>query len=124
MNENHTPNFVEKHYGNGKQAVKTVKTFLQRNYARAFTLDDLADLTGYDKHYLRTLFKKHVGLSPHKYQRQLRLESAKQLLAQDVSAADVASQVGFADQSHLNRNFQSHFGMTLGEYQRLNAKSE
>lgn len=124
MDKRHAPNFQGKHYGNGKQAVKVVKTFLQKNYARAFTLDDLADLTGYDKHYLRRLFKRQVGLSPHKYQRQVRLERAKQLLEQGVSAADVASQVGFADQSHLNRNFQSYFDMTLGEYQRLNTKLE
>jgi len=124
VDKRHAPNFQGKHYGNGKQAVKVVKTFLQKNYARAFTLDDLADLTGYDKYYLRRLFKKQVGLSPHEYQRQLRLEHAKRLLEQGISAADVASQVGFADQSHFNRYFRKRFDMTVGEYQQLNTAPE
>lgn len=112
-----------KPYRNGKQAVKAVKTYVQKNYARAFTLDDLADLTGFNKHYLRTLFKNHVGLSPHAYQQQLRLDYAKQLLEQGISAAEAASQVGFADQSHLNRHFKKHLDMTVGEYQRHNLTS-
>lgn len=117
-------NFQQRPYRDGDQAVKAVETYLQENYARAFTLDDLAELTGYNKHYLRTLFKKHFGLSPHAYQRQLRLDHAKQLLKQGLSAAEVASQVGFADQSHLNRQFKKRFNMTAGEYQRYNTTSE
>ncbi|MGF2036776.1 MAG: helix-turn-helix domain-containing protein [Nostoc sp. CmiVER01] len=42
-----------------------------------------------------------------------RIEKAKQLLLQrEFSIAEIASQVGFVDQSHLNRHFKRLIGVT------------
>ena len=117
MDEHNTRGIKSSPYRNGKQAVEAAKTYLQENFAQAFTLDDLASLTGFNKHYLRTLFKQQTGLSPHVFQRQVRLEQAKQYLAKGLSAIETADLVGFADQSHLNRHFREQFGLTVGEYQ-------
>lgn len=111
-----------KKYATGDRAVEVVKAYLEEHYARVFKLDDLAELTGFDKYYLRSLFKRHTGHSPHAYQQEMRLEQAKTLLEQGVTAAEVASRVGFSDQSHLNRIFQKRLGMTAGRYQYLKSK--
>ena len=115
-------NEKQRQYLSGEQAVEAAKMYLEKNYARAFTLKDLAELTGFDKYYLRSLFKNRIGRSPHVYQKELKLTHATNLLEQGMSAAEVASRVGFADQSHLNRAFRKQFGMTVGEYQHLNVK--
>ena len=52
-------------------------------------------------HFAR-LFKSTAGLSPHQYVIQSRVERAKTLLADsDLTIAEVAQAVGFANQSHL-----------------------
>ena len=61
-------------------------------------------------------FRKEVGLSPHAYLNQLRLLEARRLIAQGRAPADVATQVGFYDQSHLIRHFKRVYGITPGQY--------
>jgi len=61
-------------------------------------------------------FQNMTGLSVHQYLTQLRLVRAKALLAKGVSAAQVASDVGFFDQSHLIKHFRAHFGTTPGVF--------
>jgi AraC-like DNA-binding protein len=55
-------------------------------------------------------------MAPSDYQRQLRLRAARRLLARGHRIADVASAVGFADQSHLTRWFVRYYGITPGAF--------
>jgi AraC-like DNA-binding protein len=66
-------------------------------------------------HFLR-IFQKQVGLSPHNFQTQLRIEQAKRLITQNISLAQVSVQVGFYDQSHFIKAFKSLVGVTPGQY--------
>ena len=66
-------------------------------------------------HLVRS-FKKELGLPPHVYLTQLRLQEAKHLLAQGDSLAETAAAVGFYDQSALSRHFKKIYGVTPGRY--------
>jgi len=57
-----------------------------------------------------------VGLSPHAYLMQLRLEKAKWMLKNGNNIIDTAIETGFADRSHMTRNFRQKFGLTPGCY--------
>lgn len=81
-------------------------------------LDGLASCFDCTPYYLIRFFKKATGLSPHAYLVQLRLEKARQLLAEGESIVDVAFDTGFSDQSHLTRSFKSRFGIPPGSYQK------
>ncbi len=75
-----------------------------------FSLQDLADMVGLSAwHFLRQ-FKKYVGLPPHAWLVQARLQKARQLLKQGDQIAMVAQQCGFSDQSHFNRHFKKSNG--------------
>lgn len=63
-------------------------------------------------------FRREVGLPPHAYLTQLRLARAKGLLARGTAIAAVATDCGFAAQSHLHRHFLRTYGVTPGRYQR------
>lgn len=54
-------------------------------------------------------FRRSIGLSPYAYLTQIRVEAAKKLLNEGASIADVASDIGFTDQSHLTRHFKANY---------------
>lgn len=81
-------------------------------------LDELAVISGVDRFRLSRQFKSAFGQSPHAYLVRLRLRSARQLLASGISPSIVASQTGFADQSHLGRWFQRAYRMSPASYQK------
>jgi AraC-like DNA-binding protein len=56
-------------------------------------------------------------MPPHAFQTQVRVSRAKTLLLEGWSISQVASQTGFADQSHLTRHFKRLVGVTPGRYQ-------
>ncbi|HYM70106.1 MAG TPA: helix-turn-helix transcriptional regulator, partial [bacterium] len=66
-------------------------------------------------HLCRT-FHREVGLPPHAYQTQVRVERARSLLRNGVPIAEAAAAVGFYDQAHLTRQFKRVIGVTPGQY--------
>jgi AraC-like DNA-binding protein len=49
---------------------------------------------------------------------QIRIDHAKKLLAQEISIAQVASEVGFYDQSHFGWHFKRLVGTTPSNYRK------
>jgi AraC-like DNA-binding protein len=66
--------------------------------------------------HLARCFKKQLGLPPHAYLTQLRLQRARRLLAGGLGLAEAAAAVGFYDQSALSRHFKKIYGVTPGQY--------
>jgi len=90
--------------------------FLHCAYQHPLTIREIAEVAGLSEfHFMRT-FQAQTGLSVHQYLTQLRLVRAKGLLARGAGAAQVATDVGFYDQSHLIKYFRLHFGTTPGVF--------
>lgn len=79
-------------------------------------LAELALTVGVSKFRLLRLFKSGLGVPPHRYQVQLRVQRARQLLERGERPIRVAHRVGFYDQSHFTRHFQRRMGMTPSRY--------
>ena len=92
------------------------RDYLHAHFHENIGLDELARACGVDRFRLSRAFKAAFGIAPHGYQIQLRLVRARRLLALGTSPADVASDLGFADQSHLGRWFRRANGLTPGAY--------
>lgn len=83
------------------------------------SLTSLSNVLGMSKPHFVRLFRLTTGTSPHRYVMQKRIERARQLvIASDVPLVEVASEVGFASQSHLNQAFQRAYGITPGNARR------
>lgn len=80
------------------------------------TADDLAAAADCSRYAAYRAFSATFGLAPSDYQRQLRLREARRLLGTGMPAAQVATDVGFADQAHLTRWFRRCYGVTPGAY--------
>ncbi len=104
--------------GSEKERVARIIALFHAHLAEDIGLEELAGHFDCTAYHLIRFFRKAVGLSPHAYLIQLRLEKAKQLLTQGRSIIDVALATGFSDQSHLTRHFKIRFGIPPGRYVR------
>lgn len=69
-------------------------------------------------YHLIRKFSSETGLTPHKFQMQCRIRKAQELLREGHKVSDVAQMVGFCDQSHMDRVFRKHVGITPEEYKK------
>ncbi|OZG71670.1 hypothetical protein BTA51_20155 [Hahella sp. CCB-MM4] len=99
-------------------AVKRVREFLHDSEEMAATLDELANIAQLSPYHLIRLFRQEVGLTPHAYQINIRVNRAKQLLRQQKPLAQIAQETAFSDQAHFQRCFKRHTAMTPAQYQK------
>jgi AraC-like DNA-binding protein len=77
----------------------------------------LAAELGWSRRHLATTFREQVGMPPKTIARLLRFQRVEQLLDADpVRWADIAQECGYADQSHLIRDFHDLAGTTPTDY--------
>ena len=100
----------------GPAAINRARERLDGDPASAVTLDDLADDCGLGRFRLVRDFARLTGLTPHAYLLQRRTELARRLIAAGTPLAEAAAAAGFADQSHMTRNFTRRYGYTPGAY--------
>ena len=97
------------------RAVSQAVRFIHANYARELSLAEIGAAARLSSFHLTRIFKKAMGVSPHQYLVQVRVNSARALLRSGAgrqSLAEVAAAVGFSDQSHLTRQFKRVLGLT------------
>jgi AraC-like DNA-binding protein len=70
----------------------------------------LADEVGWSARYLTDRFRAEVGLRPKQTARVARFDRVRRALRPDARLADIAADHGYADQSHLVREFQAFAG--------------
>ena len=87
------------------------------------TAKDLAAVAGYGIRTLQRIFADYVGVPPAWVLRRYRLIDAAEAVrdGQKVDWADLAGDLGYADQSHLVRDFRSALGVTPAAYARAQA---
>lgn len=103
--------------------VRLAREYLDAHFCESVPLAVLSNLTGLSQFHLIRCFQRDVGLSPFRYQTQLRINFGKKLLKEGRSIADVAARAGFADQSHLTRSFQRIVGTTPRRYRDVRSLS-
>ena len=92
-----------------RRVIEYVDAYLDQDLA----LVELAAIVSLSPNYFTRLFKQSTGFTPHQYVIQQRVERAKRLLLESkLAIADIALEVGFAHQSHLNRHFKRWVGVT------------
>ena len=100
--------------------LRRLDEYIQANLSQNIALADMAEIVNSSTSHLTKLFKQSQGMSLYQYVIRCRIERAKQLLKhQEATIAEVATQVGFADQSHLTYHFKGHVGVTPKAFRRL-----
>ena len=99
--------------------INAVCNFLEKNYAKNISLNDLCQLTGLSKYYLLRSFTRQKGISPYSYLETIRIAKAKVLLEQGVLPIEAALQTGFTDQNHFSNFFKRFIGLTPKQYMKI-----
>ncbi len=105
------------------QAVGRAHDYLMDHLGHNVSTAVLAEVSGLAPYRLHRLFERSYGLPPHRYLLQARMERAKRLLAAGSRPAQVAAELGFADQSHFGRHFRRWTGISPSRYRGRVAKT-
>ncbi len=97
--------------------VKRTAAYLQQNYPRALTRQEIAQAIGVTENYLSRIFRKELGLSPWDYLNRYRIKQAKALLRRtNESVTSIALQVGFENPAYFSRIFHLQVGRTPTQF--------
>jgi AraC-like DNA-binding protein len=99
-------------------AVRRARELLGQRLQQPPSLEELAQAVGLSPFHFLRVFRRATGLPPHAWLKQQRLTRAQGLLRAGWAPLDVALQLGFADQSHLTRQFKQAYGVAPGAYRR------
>lgn len=84
----------------------------------------IADKAGISENYLGQYFKKHTGETMQQYIINYKLKLIEnRLLHSNMRMAEIANELGFNDESHLNRIFKKYRGMNPSEFRKLKVAS-
>jgi AraC-like DNA-binding protein len=108
----HSNRFHSRRIYSESDAIRRVREFIRENIGERIKLQSLAEIARLSPFHLNRAFAVQVGLPPHEYQNQLRIEKALNLLEQKKSFHEIAFETGFSDQSHFNRFFKRYTGVT------------
>ena len=94
--------------------------FINLNCSNPLRVAEIAEAQRCHPDYLSRIFKQTVGMGIAEYIARLRVDQARRLLGTDrFSLGEIASMVGFYDQSHFGKVFREYAGMTPNEYRRM-----
>lgn len=100
--------------------IRMAKQYVQENYNRQVSLEDVAEAINLSPAYLSTMFKKEMGINFSDFLISCRMEAAKELLkTTDLPIAEVSEQVGYTDSRYFSKTFNKVVGLKPSVYRKL-----
>lgn len=94
-----------------------ILTYINANYNKQITLDELAKKSGYSKSRFSHIFSQFTETTPIKYQNDIRLKTSREMLSStNKSITEIAISCGFNDPLYFSRLFKKIYNITPTEY--------
>lgn len=103
--------------GRGNE-IKKITELIHRRYNENLKLETLSELFNYNSAYLGKIFKNTTGEYFNTYVDKVRIEKAKQLLAQGMKVYEVAEKVGYMNPDYFNAKFRKYVGSSPTSYRK------
>lgn len=100
-------------------AVRRARELLDSRVQEGVTSAELEAVTGLTRYAVARHFRACLGTSPYRYLVLRRLDRARDLIRFGTTLVDSALQSGFADQSHMTRQFKRAYGISPGQWAAL-----
>lgn len=96
-----------------RERIVAARDLVNERLAEPPTLSELARLVGVNEFKLKHGFKEMFGTTVFAYLTEQRLELARRYLVDtDKTAAEIASELGYATPQHFNASFKKRYGVT------------
>ena len=97
--------------------IQEAVTYMEHNYHRELTVEDLADVCKLNRSYFSKLFKDNMGCPPQEFLIRLRLAKAAELMkTTGDSIGDISVMCGYPNQFHFSRAFKKRYGVSPREW--------
>lgn len=101
------------------QELTPVVRYFDQHYAETISMKEMAQLAGQSATHFHRRFRQLLHMNPTQYLRTVRIQNAQHMLTTSSrSLADIATAVGFTDQSHFTKRFRQSTGLTPDVYRR------
>lgn len=101
----------------GNLYIRQALRYMAEHYSQPLTLAQMAKTVGLSQSYFSSLFHEVLGVSFREHLCRIRVEESKRLLlSSDYPLCDIATAMGFTDQSHYCKVFKRIVGITPGQY--------
>ena len=105
--------------------VEKAKEYMQENYAKDLSLDDVSKTVNISPYYFSKLFKEEEGRNFIDYLTEIRIDKAKELLMdKNLSMKEICAAVGYSDPNYFSRSFKKNVGVTPTEYREGKVENE
>ena len=102
------------------EIMDSARLYIDQNYMREITLEDVSAFTGFSRCYFSRVFKRYFNVSFSDYLRQKRVNMAEELLIHSrQSIQDIAANVGFGSIATFNRVFRAARNCTPSRYREI-----
>ena len=93
--------------------------YMQKNYSRPITMEQVSKASGISRRNLFRYFKVRLNCTPLEYLTRLRLQKVLELLLQsDLSLGEIALRCGFCDSNYLSKQFSAEYGIPPGRFRK------
>lgn len=103
---------------NTEELVNNIEEYIQRNFSKPLSLEDIARSFNFNPAYLTRVFKKYKGETPLKHIILLRINEAKRLMRHypDMDIREIGEIIGYSDQHYFSRIFKNITGQTPSKF--------
>lgn len=107
---------------NKTDVVTSVVNYIDNSFSEPITIESIAKDVMLDRHHLSRIFKAKTGVTMQQYLIEKRLNQAKKLLLKGVDISVCCEAVGYNDIFNFSKAFKKHFGISPGNFKKINAK--
>lgn len=101
---------------NDYQRIEKSIHFIEENFARQPSLNEIAEYTGLSEYHFQRLFKRWAGISPKRFVQYLTAQYSGTLLRTNMTLLDTSMEAGLSSTGRLHDLFVNVYAMTPDEY--------
>ncbi|MGN1318183.1 MAG: helix-turn-helix transcriptional regulator [Lachnospirales bacterium] len=97
-----------------------IKDYIDQNFNKKISLDELSEKFYINKFYLTRIFKEQFGVSINSYIQQVKITNAKKLLRfSNLTIDEISYRCGIDDSNYFSRMFKKIEHLTPNQYRKL-----
>jgi AraC-like DNA-binding protein len=101
------------------QSLSWIASYLSFHMSESLSVADMAKRAQLSPTHFSVVFRRHFGVSPHRYLLLMRVRHAEELLkSTDLSLLHIAEYTGFSDVHHFSKAFKKITGIAPGAFRK------